>query len=495
MKGFKTLGFVCAGIAVIGCASGDPAAGDKADVGTSADAVVRPTATGGRDQVVMIYAEVVLPNGSIGTRTCSGSYFAPRVVLTAAHCLTNVFVDQMFVYFGDDFATDFAAEVTQLSDTLAVPAPGQPSHFSKADSWEIHPQYDANLNYPDMGVVYLDRKPPFDPLPLFRSRLDNSWLNKLVTITGWGGNSAPTPTTAAGSQVERTGKAKFVGSPTAADYHADDPNPGMLNATVRNNTFKLDGRAPNSNPCFGDSGGPTLVNQFGQDYVAGVGFWTGLSCEDYSIFVRLDPFLPFLDEAYKKGGQETLTPKLDCVAPNGRGSLTAYFDYANANGVTVTVPYGTKNQLALDTLGFRPTAFLPGEHDFVFGADFTQSQTLTYSLAPDNNPRTTINVTKSSPRCGADKAPLVACGNACDAEERSGCPNMPSYVDCLSGCLGNNDFFEQVLPECSDEFTALNDCYGTVPPGTQNWICLDGSVPDSAACSDQENAFFACLGG
>lgn len=485
---------------MVGCASGDPNAGKselgtETTLGTSADAIVRPTATGGRDQVVMIYAEVVLPNGNIGTRTCSGSYFAPRVVLTAAHCLTNIFADDLFVYFGDDFATDFANEVTQQSTLLSVPPPGQPSHFSKADSWEIHPQYDANLNYPDMGVVYLDRKPPFDPLPLFRSKLDNSWLNKVVTITGWGGNTAPTPTTTTGARVERTGTTKFLGSPTAADYHADDPNPGMLNATVRTNSFKLDGHAPNSNPCFGDSGGPTIINQFGQDYIAGVGYWTGLSCTDYSIFARLDPFLPFLDEAYKKGGQETLIPALDCVAPNPSGGLTAYFDYNNKNGVAISVPYGTKNQLALDTTSNRPSLFTPGEHDFVFGVDFTQSQTLTYSLAPDNSPRTTLTVTKNSLQCGANKASRVACGNACRAQEKSGCPNMVSYLDCMQFCEQSDDFFIQNFPSCDDEFAAYNNCLGTVAPGSPSWICIDDFVPDADSCFDQENALGTCLGG
>ena len=491
MKSLKTLGMLCAGGLLVACASGDPGANGADHLDSTKDTILRPTAIGGRDQVVMVYAKVIV-NGAIGTRTCTGSYFAPRVVLTAAHCLTNVFVDQMFVYFGDDFATD-VNELTVQGATLIPPPPGSPSHWSKADSFETHPQYDANLNYPDMGVIYMDRKPPFDPLPLYRSRLDNSFLNKVVTIMGWGANSAPTPTTGAGGQIERTGKTTFLGSPTAADYHADDPNPGMLNATVRNNTFKLDGRAPNSNPCFGDSGGPTIINQYGQDYIAGVGFWVGLSCENYTIFSRLEPFLPFLDQAYKKGGQETLIPSLDCVAPNPSGSLTAYFDYTNKNGVALTVPYGTKNQLALDTLGWRPTAFAPGEHDFVFGVDFGVNQTLTYSLAPDNSPRTTINVTKNSPRCGADKASQVECGNACRAQERSGCPNMPSFSTCLAGCVENNEFFANVYPDCADELSALNTCYATVPPGTQNWTCFDGSVPDSPACSSQVDAFITCL--
>jgi hypothetical protein len=495
MKRLKAFGLVCAGAAIVGCAAADPNS-DKAEVRTTSETIKRSTSNGGRDQVVMIYAEVRLANGNIGTRTCTGSYFAPRVVLTAAHCLTDIFDNQLVVYFGDNFATDFSAEVIANGPFLTVPAPGQPSHFSQADSFEIHPQYDANSNYPDMGVVYLDRKPPFDPLPLFRSRLDNSWLNKTVTVTGWGADTAPTPTTGAGARVERTGTTKFLGSPTAADYHADDPNPGMLNATVRNNTFKLDGHAPNASPCFGDSGGPIIINQFGQDYIGGVGFWVGLSCEDYSIFSRLDPFLPFLDEAYKKGGQETLIPALDCVAPNVSGGYTAYFDYNNKNGVAVTIPYGTKNQLALDVSSHRPTKFLPGgEQDFVFGVDFTASQTLTWTLSPDNSPKTTLNVTKNSLACSASKAPLVACGSACRAQEKSGCTDQLSYPDCMDNCKGTDDFFVQNYPTCRDEFTAYNTCLGTVPPGLSNWICQDGFVPDAAACSDQENTLINCLYG
>src|SRR3954470_13988370 len=123
MKSLKTVGILCGGL-LVACASADPGASGTDDLGSAKDPIVRATTIGGRDQVVMVYAKVVV-NGAIGTRTCTGSYFAPRVVVTAAHCLTNVFGNQVFVYFGDDFATDIN-ELTVQGATLIPPPPGAP---------------------------------------------------------------------------------------------------------------------------------------------------------------------------------------------------------------------------------------------------------------------------------------------------------------------------------------------------------------------------------
>jgi len=470
------------------CSSGMGVDTDEASTGASQEEIIRATQTGGKDQVVLLY----VINNSFQESWCTGSYFAPRVVLTAAHCLDDVW--QVFAYYGDNYAVDRA----QLGSSLTPPPPGAPSFWAKADSFEKHPNWNPALVAPDMAVVYLDRKLPFDPVPLARFRLDNTWVNKQVTISGWGSSDSSTqpfgPGT--GGRVQRTGKSKLLGSPTAADYHPEDPNPGMLNATVRNNTVKLDGRAPNSNGCFGDSGGPIIVNQGGQDYFAGVSSWTGLSCEGYSLYTRLDPFLPFLDQAYKKGGQETLVPTLACVTPNPSGTYTAYFGYNNKNGVTVTVPYGTKNQLAQDTLGWRPTQFLPGTKPFVFGVDFTASQTVTYKLSPDNSPTTTLTVNKNSKACGAADADNVECGNFCRATVRSGCPGLlPLLNGCIAECLSTTQFIDEAVPGCSDEWSKYNICLGKVPPGQpQNWTCIDGSYPSpTSACLPELDALNECF--
>lgn len=480
MKISKFASMALGGLALAACSAGDGAEGELA---AAKDTIIRPTQTGGRNEVVMLY--VRLSNG-VSTRGCSGAYFAPRVVLTAAHCLQDA--REVFAYYGDNFAQDFPQLQPRPDGSYGVPPNGPTAVWSKADSFEQHPQWDPTLIHPDMGVVYLDRKLPFDPLPLARFRLDNSWNNRQVTISGWGYNVATGPTTGTGGQVQRTGRTRILGAPTAADYHADDPNPGMLNAAVRNNVIKLDGRAPNSNGCFGDSGSPLIVNQYGQDYIAGVDYFGGLYCEDYSLHVRIDPFLPFLDQAYKKGGQETLIPNLECIAPRS-GGYTAFFGYDNKNGVGITVPYGTKNQLALDTTNARPTLFAPGNRDFAFGVNFSTNQTVSYTLQPDNSPRTTVTANKNSPLCSPSQ---VECVNTCQNTLRSGCEVRPTLSDCMSFCTGLGELAQAT--SCQASYSTFNQCVATTASGPENWFCGDGYPYEAVDCQDELNDFFVCAG-
>jgi hypothetical protein len=302
--------------------------------------------------------------------------------------------------------------------------------------------------------------------------------------------------------VQRTGTTKIVGSPTAADYHPEDPNPGLLQANIRNKLLKTDGRAPSSNACFGDSGGPLLVSQWGQTYMAGVEYFGGLSCEDYSLYTRIDPFLPFFDEAYRKGGQAPLVPALDCVAANSDGTFTAFFGYKNDNGVAITVPLGPKNSLPFDPNGYRTTLFEPGEHRFAFGADFTPSQKLVYTLSPDNSPTTTLRVDSKSKRCGAAEQRPALCGQSCRAQLASGCTGLPSYGTCIDGCLGFYDIFAEPA-ECLPELDAWNSCIAALSPSNpENFVCFEESSPgaadgfvDTPSCTPLIDAFFECSFG
>jgi hypothetical protein len=456
------------------------------------DGIIRATSSGGRDQVVMLYG--VLGNGS--REFCSGSYYAPRVVVTAAHCLpANTY--QLFIYFGDNFQQDLG-ELTSDGFIGLVPPPiGSPSHWSQADSWQVNPAYDAYLNSQDTAVVFMDRKPPFDPLPLYRSRVA---ANLQVTISGWGSNATPTPTTGTGYGVQRTGKTVTLGSPTAADYHADDPNPGMLDANVRQTVIKTNGVTPNSNGCFGDSGGPIILNQFGQDYVAGVFYWTGLSCEDYNLSTRIDSFLPFLDLSYKRGGQDVMKATFNCVTTNPQGSLTAIFGYQNDNGVGISVPYGGKNASARDTSNLRPTRFEPGAHPFAWGVDFAAGQIASWTLAPDNNPSVTLNATSTSPRCTAAQSVDTGCVLQCRAQLRSACPRVEESDNCIQFCseIGHivADYYGDT---CNTKRVAWQNCVNATAPAAANWTCspafpdVTGKGPDANACGSLRDDYVFCL--
>ncbi len=457
-------------------------------------AIVRAKSDGGKDQVVLLYVQTLV-NGQLRTRTCSATYYHDRVVLTAAHCLENAWENHIFVYWGNDFATDFAA-LPVLGGAVQVPAPGEGSPFAQADSFEAHPKWDAEQIHPDVAVVYLDRKLPFQPLPLANFRLDQSFVNKAATLVGWGASQSLTAdlSQTVGGRIQRTGKTRILGSPTAADYHPEDPNPGMLVPRIRRDTLKTDGHAPYANSCAGDSGGPLLVQQGGRDYIGGVGSWTGLWCEDYSLFARIDPVLPFLRKAEKRAGEAPLKARLDCVAPNADGSYTAFFGYENENGVHLDVPYGEQNQLALDTSNRRPRSFAPGRHDFVFGVEFSAKQTVSYELSPDScGGGNVVRADKRSRRCGEDVATQVACGGLCRAGLAAGCPDaLPSYTQCLNDCVQ----VAGAYPECAAESLAMNQCYAATPPGEDHWLCNgDDFMPSSFDCGEAENAFYTCLFG
>jgi hypothetical protein len=102
--------------------------------------------------------------------------------------------------------------------------------FAAIESVTLHPDWTRERHYPDVAVLYLDRELPFEPLPLARFPIDASWTGKKATIAGWGGSRALSAdiSQVEGSGIKRSARVKLLGTPTLADYHADDPNPAML---------------------------------------------------------------------------------------------------------------------------------------------------------------------------------------------------------------------------------------------------------------------------
>jgi hypothetical protein len=153
------------------------------------------------------------------------------------------------------------------------------------------------------------------------------------------------------------------------------------------------------------------------------------------------------------------------------------------------VPYGSNNQLALDTTSARPTLFAPGKHEFAFGVSFGTNQTVSYTLQPDNSPRTTVSATKTSPQC---TAPQVECLSACQNTLRSGCTVTPTFSNCMDFCREFSDLSSQL--DCAPAYTAFNQCVSTTAAGPDNWFCGDGYPYEAVDCQDELNDLFSCLG-
>jgi hypothetical protein len=484
MKAHRVGLVVCASLlsssfVLSGCGADVP---NPADNGT--EAIVR-----GKDEKKLPQVVAVRSNlfGG-GWILCSGTYFAKRVVVTAAHCLkANAIPGQTFVYYGDDYLTD-------VNSLPTIPPPGQPSKWARVETAAAHPDYDASIHFPDFAIMHLDRELPFDPIPLLRDPVTDA--DKKGEIVGWGGSKALTAdiTQVEGAGIKRSAKVKLLGSPTDADYHPDDPNPGILDPAIQPKLLKTNGLAPSANTCAGDSGGPLLVERKGKTFLAGVGFWTGLFCEDYAIFTRIDPFLAYFDDAVTRAGKAPIVPRLECVEPQAGGSYLAHFGYRNDNALTVNIPYGKQNLFAKDTAGARPSNFKPGDYLFDFSVPFTSGAELSWTLAPPCGAATTVKANASSPVCDTT-SPTFLCAKTCDAGFAAACADQnANRPDCIVQCVANTTLFAEY--GCGTEWNAYTACIAALPPAAENWDCSFPGYPAQPAfphCDPELNAVFNCL--
>lgn len=423
-----------------------------------------------------------------GTTLCTGTYIAPRVVVTAAHCMrSDQIPDEGFVYFGKDYLND-------VNDLPNIPAPGKRSDWARIETSVVNSSYSATVNYPDLSVLFLDRDLPFDPIPLDRRRISDR--TDLGEIAGWGANKADTPdlSQVEGYGIKRSAFVKVLGSPTAADYHADDPNPGILDPNIDKNLLKTDGHAPHANACAGDSGGPLLVDSHGGQALGGVMFWTGLSCEDYAMYTRIDPFLDYFDAQTARNGKADITPRLECVEHETNGKYKARFGYDNENGVTVNIPYGAHNSLPGDTKNARPDDFAPGDQAFAFSVEFSARDSLKWKLDPPHSKSTTVKADAHSPACDPNDAAMF-CGDACNNELKSACASPTAHrSQCMSDCTSTAAGLAGA--GCGSQYNDYLKCAAGLSSDASNWDCsVPGIAPTplAPACGDQFNALITCL--
>ncbi|WP_394842412.1 trypsin-like serine protease [Pendulispora brunnea] len=227
---------------------------EPADVTSqTSDEIVGGTVDPGDPAVVAVYARA--PGATKGA-LCTGEVIAPTVVLTAAHCITEV--DPGAIHY-------------------VVPGPvfQQVPQSQWLATKEVHadPAFDASnlTNGHDIGVVILAQPTTITPIPFIRTPLPSSVVGKNVRLVGYGLDNGVTQT---GAGTKRQVTVPIV---------------SMNDKTLE--TGNLLQKA-----CNGDSGGPALLNIDGKETIVGVTSYGLVLCLLTANYTRVDLYTSFIDQ-------------------------------------------------------------------------------------------------------------------------------------------------------------------------------------------------------
>jgi uncharacterized protein (TIGR03382 family) len=203
-----------------------------------------------------------------GAAMCSGTLIAPRVVLTAAHCVADA--TRVDVRFGSS-----AYVGTQIA----------------ASEWLAHPNYDSRRLSNDIALVRLSEPPPEGvvPIPYLPSALalTDVDLGTELEFVGFGEDEAGI----AGTKLTVRNQLDWLCDSDRACYFE------WQGLQVWAAKYTLCHDMVPGGTCSGDSGGPAFLERDSQEYVVGVTSYGGdEDCTTYGCSTKVDRFQGFIED-------------------------------------------------------------------------------------------------------------------------------------------------------------------------------------------------------
>jgi V8-like Glu-specific endopeptidase len=264
-SGLASIPAVSRTLAVLIFAAASGCLGPAPELGESQAAITGGTTDANDPAIVLLYVE-----DGAQAFVCTASVIAPKVLLTAAHCVSSDLHSASAKY-----SAYLRADLGQV----------QPGDLRPAAEVHAQPSWDIN-NLPaghDLGVVILRDAVTVTPLPLRRSPLASSDVGQTLRLVGYGASDG---TTLAGIGIKRQ-------TTTGLDAFDD--------ATL---TYQ----DPTHLTCNGDSGGPALLSRDGVEEIAGVTSYGDQKCKQFGVDSRVDADLAFIDGYVSQADASTSAP-------------------------------------------------------------------------------------------------------------------------------------------------------------------------------------------